>query len=387
METFTRRDLQALMEPRDGWCVSIYMPTQRKGADQQQNPVRLKNLIREAQRLLSGSEVEVSQAKGLLAPARELLAQHDFWQHQSDGLAVFLTADLFRNYRLPVPFEEKVVAARRFDVRPLLPLLATDGRFYVLAIAKESVRLLRGSRFSIDEVRVEGMPATIEEALNEEVPGSQLQFRVEAPQRSGKRAVTFYGHGGEDDYEKDKLLRFFRTVDHTLHSFLADKRAPLVLAGVGYLHPIYRKANTYPHLAADGIDESPRTLGEQQLHDRAWAVVEPFFLEVQRQALARYRQLAGTGHTASSVEQIVPLAYQGGVECLLVAQDARQWGTYDPTAHHTRLHEQERPGDDDLLSFAALHTLLHKGAVYVLLQEAIPDSAQAAAVLRAGHER
>lgn len=44
--------------------------------------------------------------------------------------------------------------------------------------------------------------------------------------------------------------------------------------------------------------------------------------------------------------------------------------------------EDAGPGDEDLLDFAALHTFLNRGAVYVLKPEDMPDSGAVAAVLR-----
>ncbi len=69
----------------------------------------------------------------------------------------------------------------------------------------------------------------------------------------------------------------------------------MVLAAVEHLAPIWRKANTYPHLVDEVLPGSPEGLGLHQLHARAWAVVEPLFLQAQREAAARYDQLTGTG--------------------------------------------------------------------------------------------
>ena len=61
MDTLTRDELRALMEVRDPLCVSIYMPTHRTG-DVQQDPIRLKNLVNQAQEKLvaAGATAEVA---------------------------------------------------------------------------------------------------------------------------------------------------------------------------------------------------------------------------------------------------------------------------------------------------------------------------------------
>ena len=42
-------DLKALIETEGEWCVSILMPTVRTGTEVQQNPIRFRNLLREAE--------------------------------------------------------------------------------------------------------------------------------------------------------------------------------------------------------------------------------------------------------------------------------------------------------------------------------------------------
>jgi hypothetical protein len=45
-------------------------------------------------------------------------------------------------------------------------------------------------------------------------------------------------------------------------------------------------------------------------------------------------------------------------------------------------HQEERPGDDELLDLAATQTLLHGGAVYGVEPDEVPDGQLVAAVYR-----
>ena len=65
---------------------------------------------------------------------------------------------------------------------------------------------------------------------------------------TGDGSVTFHGAGSGSASAKDDLLRYFRLVEDGLTEFLKGDRVPLVLAGVEYLLPIYKEANTYPNL-------------------------------------------------------------------------------------------------------------------------------------------
>jgi hypothetical protein len=70
------------------------------------------------------------EADGLLAPVRELGDDTGFWQHQADGLAVYVAPELMRSFRVPLELDENAVVGPRFRLRPLLPLLAGDGHYW-----------------------------------------------------------------------------------------------------------------------------------------------------------------------------------------------------------------------------------------------------------------
>jgi hypothetical protein len=387
MDILTRDELRALTKKPDGSCVSIYMPTHRVGAEIQQDPIRLKNLLAEAEEHLLTRGLRTSEAKELLEPAGRLLQDGLFWQRQSDGLALFLSPEAFRYYRLPFDFKELVVVSDRFHVKPLVPLFGGDGQFYVLALSQNEVRLLQGTRYSVSEVDLEGVPTSLAEALRYNDPEKRFQFHTSTltPGGKGGRPAIFHGHGvASADDPKEYILRYFHRVDEGLRDLLRDEQAPLVLAGVDYLLPIYREANTHPHLVDEGIEGNPEELRAEELHEQAWAIVQPLFLAAQKDAAAEYKQLAGTGSEQASGDpkEIIPAAYHGRVETLFVAIGLQQWGTFDPAANVVQLHREVKAGDEDLLDFAAVHTLLNGGTAFAVEPDKVPDEALLAAVFR-----
>ncbi|MBA4321786.1 MAG: hypothetical protein C0408_03105, partial [Odoribacter sp.] len=122
MKSLSKDELKTLMNKQKAPCISLFMPTYRTGAELQQNQIRLRNLLREAEEKLLDSGLRAAEVKALLEPASGLLGNVIFWRQQSDGLAVFLSADTFSYYCLPVNFDELIVVADRFHVRPLLPV-------------------------------------------------------------------------------------------------------------------------------------------------------------------------------------------------------------------------------------------------------------------------
>jgi hypothetical protein len=378
MDLFTRDDLKVLLKDRPGPCVSLFMPAHRGGSEQ--DPIRFRNLLGAAEDRLVTFGLRAPEARDLLAPARALLGEPFFWKDQCDGLALFQGADFLRVYRLPLPLGERVAVEGRFCIRPLLPLLACDGRYYVLAFSQNGVRLLQGTRHTVAEVDLRGVPTSLAEALATHDQDEPLGFHTHPALGLGRKGAIFHGQGVGIDDTKDDLLRFFQRVDRGLHAVLRPDRPPLVLAAVDYLMPLYREANTYPHLLEKGVEGNPDRLSTAELHDRAWPLVRPHFEQVREDALALYHRLAGTGRTVRGVREVVPAAHAGQVETLFVALGAECWGVLDPPAGQVEEHAPPLPGDADLLDLAVADTLRHDGTVYVLPAGEVPGGATVAAI-------
>jgi hypothetical protein len=379
MRSLSKQELLALAEERGGLRVSIYLPTHGPGAGEQQDAIRLRNLLRDAERRLAVAGLRRRQASDLLAPGIGLAGDTAFWRDAGDGIALFLAADGSHRLGLPYHPRELLVVGPRFHVKPLLPLFCGDGRFHVLALSQRRVRLFEGDREGLREMRLPGVPAGLAEAMRFDDRQEQLQLHETGPARPGGRpAAMFHGHGVGADDAKDRILRYFREVDHGVHGALRDGRAPLVLAAVDYLRPLYRAISTYPHLLEEGISGNPDQLDPGTLHARAWRVVSDRFLSGQQAAAARYRALEGGDRATNDLRRIVPAAVAGRVETLLVPMSTERWGGADPATGAVRLHRKPRPGDVDLLDLAAVETLRHGGTAYPLE----PGRTRPAATLR-----
>jgi hypothetical protein len=387
MSPFSLDELKTLVEQTKGLCVSIYMPIS-VGADVQQNPIRFKNLIKRAESSLVENGLSDREALEILQLAQEAIDRDEnFWQQQDRGLAVFLAPEVCRYYRLPPAFEELVVVTDRFYLKPLLPFLKDDRRFYILALSQQDVRLFEGTQQGIEEIKLEGVPRSLDQALQYDETAKDGQFRISTSKggtnNSFQHAGVFHGQGSpdRDDIKKD-IGQYFHAIDSGLHKYLQGKKAPLLLAGVEYLMPIYREANTYQYLIDDGITGNPENTKPEKLHAQAWEIVEPLFVREEQQAFEHYMELAGTGRHSSDIKEVVPAAYYGRIEQLFVANGVQQWGSFNPDTSEIDMHPEAELGDEDLLDVAAVQTILNGGTVYVVDRDKVPDKASVAAVFR-----
>lgn len=382
MKTFSKDELKSLMAKQKGFCVSMFLPTYRVGAEAQQNQIRLKNLIRVAEEKLLAGGCRPQEARTLLEPVQGLAGNVTFWKHQSEGLAIFISSSVFNHYCLPADFDELIVVADHFHVKPLLPVLGGDDRFYVLTLSQNEIHLFAGTKLNFRKVEIDAIPQSLVEALQYDDLEKQVRFH-RGSQRGGERSSMISGHGADLDDNKDNILKYFRQIDKGLHDLLRDERIPLVLAGVDYLFPIYKEVNTYTHLMDEGITGNPRGMTLEQLHRQAWAIVDPCFQKDENDAIAQYRQSSGTGLTSKDVLEIVPAAYHGRVGLLFIAKGYQKWGVFDPVSNEVRVNEKmETEGGEGLIDFAAIQTFLNGGAVFVLPQEKMPDEAPLTAIFR-----
>jgi hypothetical protein len=376
MDLFSRDELRTLLGHDRTPRISVFMPTTRGGG--QEDKILWKNRLREAEDLLTAAGRRAPEVETLLRPGRVLLEDTPFWMNVSDGLAAFFAPELARCYRLPLSFTEQVAVGQRFQVKPLLPLLSGNGRFYLLAVSHRGVRLFLGTRRTIQEVDLQRLPADLSQVPRYE-EGYWRMAPAEAEGGAGLE-VLIPGPAAVAAGSKEEVRRYFQRVDHGLQRLLRADPAPLVLAGEGDLVGLYRQASSSGHLLPEDVEVQPDRFDARGLHDPAWAAVQSHFQQVEEKVAALYRQLAGTGRTTNDLAQIVAAAHQGQIQYLFVTLGREQWGTFDPATGQVALHPTARTGDEDLVNLAAVYALSHKATVYPVEPGRAPDNTPLAAL-------
>ena len=385
MDLLTEHATKALLAERQPPCVSIFLPTARRGAETLQGPIRLKNLIRRAAGKLNSTGIDEFRKNDLLAPARSLLKNEDFWQSQSDGLAIFLARDGWWIYRLPLEFDEVSLVNEHFHLRPLIPLLSFDGHFFILALGQGNMRLFEATRHQIGKVALDEVPDHLQELLRLEGAEASMQKHAQRD-----LAITDYhdsarSHAaGAASNQKDRILDYFRQVDGNVREILGNERVPLVLAGPDHLQGLYRQANKYAHLLDDGVDGNPDDLSPEELLHRTWEQVAPMVKKELVDALGRYQHFRGNEdeHATNDIEVLAPAAKNGRVDTLFIRKGAQIFGRVDPETHGVSLHGAPQDGGEELVNYSVLETLRHRGKVYRLTDNELPEETPCAAILR-----
>src|SRR6202171_5931561 len=323
----TLTEFKALAQIKGETCVSLYLPTSPLVDNIRANRIAFRDLAREAlaqlreagpdkrkiavfeERFdhLAGLEHDVQDEDKIRKLQRAKPDPFDtFWHYQANGLAVLSTPGLMRMFRLPNPPKPLAEAADRFHLTPLIRAMTSPHEILVLALAEESVRLIRAfANFPPVRLQIPDLPRNAEEATR------RPSFHVRAPR----------GRLQNIEGEKVLLHKYVRKVEQAIHNVFSGLNTPLVVAAEEPLASMYRSLNSYPGLADEMIEGNPDQKTDAELEDAAIPILDRLYSREVKAAIALYDQMKPRRAT-TDVSYAAHAAPAGAVEQLLVDLDA-----------------------------------------------------------------
>lgn len=372
-------DFRALEEARGTGLISIFLPTARYGPEVTQGSIRLKRLVGEARERGADAGLSPSELDERLAPVEARIGDETFWNHQKDGLALFVGPDGVEEYRVPVSFDELVTAGERFDLRPIVPAVSRGRSFYILALSQKKVRLLEASIAAAQEIPLDDVPTSLEDAVGHDWAEESLQFRAGHTGGPGGQNATYHGHGDSGD-RKDEIRKFLHLVDRGLGDHLEDRSAPIVVAAVDYLIPMFRQLSKL-NVVEEGVEGSPDRLSVDELHEKAIDVVRPHLERKDRELLNRLEETLHTEKAVAGLDDVLRTGTEARIATLFLNPHASIWGRMTNAHGAYELHEERNGSSEDLLD-RALRLAHDAGAEVVPVSNgALPDEAPVAALL------
>lgn len=380
-DKFTEKEVFRLADHEQFPSLTIYLPMHRKAPESHKNPIRLKNTIKEATNELEALSV---LPQTFLNPLYDLMDNEVFWQHQQEGLAIFLSNDRLDRYRLPLRFLPLTIISETFFLKPLLPLINISECYYVLSVDLEKPVLYLASPFHIETIPLSPDILGFRKYIDQFEFEKQVQFHTQTENRSrGKRPAAFHGNAvTSEETHKVHLLRYLSYLEKKITNLIESTYSPLIFVGLENIFSFYKEINTYHNLINTALEINPKDLTEKEIHHKTLEIAKPILNHDRLFYINKFNQLQNTNRTTIKLDNIIPKAIQGYVEALFVANDSFVWGTFDPTTHSIEKHPERLPGDRGLLDFAAVQTLKNSGKVFTLNKESVPGGAEVAAVLR-----
>lgn len=368
------KDLNSILSA-EGPCLTAYVPL----------GTRSELHWRES---LKGVEGRVDQ----FGPAgRELLNSLSDWDSivpegedaGAKSLAVFRSPEIFKAALLDFDVTDRIVLGPHFYIRPLLPGLVRDRSFYLLALSQKHTRMLHCTMHSSEEIPFPSeIKTSFETWMNQNKPDHTAVYNAMSSGAQGASGPNALAPKGSDREKKDEYLgHYFKQIDHGLNEVLRGKSEPLVLCGVEYEIPIYRRINNYPHLASEEVRGSADGLKSGEMHSRAIQALERVYETRLDETLADWNHRVGAG-ASSRLKDIVTAAHDGRVLTLIVSETLEQTGVFDEATNTVKGRATGTPDDEDLINNAAVQTICHAGNILVAPQNKMPNGSPLAAIFR-----
>ncbi|PRY14968.1 hypothetical protein CLV24_103207 [Pontibacter ummariensis] len=374
MALINKSDIEKLINVQsntNALCISFYLPTHRAGKEtlNGMDGIAFKNEIRKAKDLLKEHGVSDPEIEEYLKPAENLLNDNNFWRHQGEGLAVFITKGFSTYYTLPISMPTAVYVLNQFYITPLLPVLSQNGRFFILCLYREKIGFFEATIDNIRQIDISSFaPETMSESLKFDVKGNDQDFQHSRTTVNGVNIMGNESGSTKGDFEHGRVREFMNDLDNSLwDNILHDSDEPLVLAGVDHYCALYRKYSKYKNILPENVpfDENVDLINKKHVHEKAIEVVKPLMQKSHADSFTRYQNVAGTGVTSDDIATVAAESVHGRIDTLFVTPSQPVWGSYDAKSASAEVHEEYQRGDDDLINLAAVKTISQGGKVYV----------------------
>ncbi len=364
-----------------GPCVSLYQATHRHHPENQQDPIRFRNLLKSLQASLEQS-VSSAEAQALLAPMQKLAEDAEVWNHTLDGLAVFSAPGVFKALRLPTHVAELTVVADSFHVKPLKRYFQSTGRYQVLALSLGKVRVFEGNRHHLDELDLEGrVPEDLPAALGTEL--TEKHQTVTSHGGVGLGSSMRHGHGGKADEVDNDRERFFRAVDRAVSEHVSKPSGlPLLLCCLPEYQGHFRALSQNSLLVAPGLSIDPESLAHKDLEARAWEAFAPAYTASLAEYAENFGNAQAQGNGISDLAEAARAGVEGRIGTLLLESGRAYPGRLDHSTGAISLAPLDAPDVDDLLDDLGEVVSAKGGRVVVLPPGAMPTKTGLAATLR-----
>jgi len=272
--------------------VTIIAKTHRTRPDNLQDPILIKNLIKEAEQRLV-AEYDRNVADDRMNKLHKLAAGIDY-DKSLDGLILVAGAETAEVLHLPVTVENRVVIDQTFATRDLVRTIQEQSEYYVLVLNRQEAKLIKA--FNDQVVEEVGKPFPIE---NNDLYATNKQ-----------KLSTAKG--------TDNLIEeFFNRVDKEVQAIWKLHRLPVILAAEDRNYEHYIKMADNPivvgNLNMKHNDEKPH-----EIVSKAWPVLQKYMHTKNEQRISELKLAVGHQKYMSDLSDIWRAINEGRGETLFV---------------------------------------------------------------------
>lgn len=365
-----------MMEKGKRPVISIYVDTHIKKPDRLENPIRFKNLVKEAQASLK--EKEFKGFKDLFSLFKEMEEDALFWEGATESMAILGDEDECIVYKLPVNVKSLAIVSDSFYIKPLLRSFQSNGHYHVLGLNRDNFVLFEADRYGITEIPVDASDATMEGVLGTEKTAPHLSVASIGGDQS-----MYHGHGGAKDERKVDQEKFFRHVDtFVLEQYSKKQKIPLILVSPDEHQGEFRKLSKNNFLIDEGIKIDGDALDKKSLYVKVQDVMQERFKKELKDRMAAFSEAHAKDLGSDDVIQIGRAIVEGKVASLYLEENTVHPGRFDPQLGTVMQGEIADPRVGDVYDDMAEVVLSRGGEVLILSKDEMPTERDLAAVYR-----
>jgi hypothetical protein len=302
--------LAELRKPRDYPAVSVLLPTHRHLPENQQDPIRLRNLIGEARRRLAADPAVSGHVAATVMSGLEHAADEVDLVHAADGLALFASATDASAHQLAHPVAARVEVGGSYATRDLVADAVRAERYYALVLSEKPTRLWAGWNEHLTEVTTDGFPIT--------------------HLRPGGESALPGGYGKRRSAHRDERHRqHFRDVDLALAQVRARDRRPVIVLAVDRYQAFFDEVSDQLDAVIGRVWGSFDSAGAAQVAELVAPVLDGEVRRRQEEALDQLSEARGANRYAGGLTEVWDLARQGRGALLIVEQGYRRRARLD----------------------------------------------------------
>ena len=351
-----------------GWpCISIYMPVNKKEFDTRDNPVRLKNLVSEAKETLKQRDPD-NNYDHLFEPVERIYQESKHPKNYGQTLAIFIAQDFYKTYNLPVKLPQSSLVEKRFNIKPLLPLILDNKQFYLLCFSQKEIKLYNCDYYNIKQIPLKDTPKSVDELMSLTEFEKHTQLHTMPAGKSKGTDARFHGQGtvGDKKVKKQKVLHeFTQMVDNALQKAISGTYKPLVLAGSENICDYFKNHSGYNPIFDEVIREKTEIIDEKQLHQKAVNKVHDWLDREKTQKIQSFPAANENNRASTDIKEIVPAAKNGKISDIFINSSKSVFGKYDEDKEGVFVGDECNENEtEELVNLAAVLSYISSANIY-----------------------
>jgi hypothetical protein len=362
-----RSDISTLATARNPVSVSLYVPTSPQPLQSEAARIELRDLLDIAVEQLTTAGAAEADIVKVTQLVEDLLDDHTFWSLLARSLAVFVTPESIRTFRLPNSVLPVVDVSDRFAITPLLTAATFSRAAYILALSQNAVRLIEVTADTeAHSVAVPNLPHDMQSAIAHHAGGTKVPFL----------------HIQGDVDQKVRLRQYCRAVDRVLRPVLTGSDIPLIIAAAEPLASIYRSVCGYAHLSPTVIPGNAEEVSDATLADKARAILDADHAVAIRELGLDLQSRAAHGRAVTDLSDVARAATYGAIDTLVVDIEQELPGFLDETSGAIVLDPEGDAANYGILEEIVRRALASGSRIVAVRAADVPGGGPVAATVR-----